>query len=180
MKLTWFGGTTIRLHIGGAILVANAELAPEGIDPGELVSGADRTFSLISPDASLTAVDPAKWRKRRPGKLIDEEDELPDVDVFSIGDAAVLIDAVGEPAVVLLAGSEPPAFGRWADDAVIVLCGGGEDLVTTGTVLLDVARPRLIAIAADEQTLDLTIDELREHLDGVALMSLEPGLALET
>jgi hypothetical protein len=180
MKLTWFGGTTIRVHSGGAILVADAKLAPEGIDPGELVSGADRVFLLISQDASLAAVDPTKWKKRKRAKVIDEEDELPDVDVFSIGDAAVLIDAVGEPTVVLLAGSEPPGFGRWADDAVIVLCGASEGLVTTGTVLLDVARPKLIALAADEQTLDIAIDALREHLDGVALLSLEPGLALET
>jgi hypothetical protein len=35
-------------------------------------------------------------------------------------------------------------------------------------------------LAADEQTLDIAIDALREHLDGVALLSLEPGLALET
>jgi len=46
-------------------------------------------------------------------------------------------------------------------------------------VLLDVARPRLVALAVDEQTLDVAIAQLSEHLDGAGLVSLEPGLAVE-
>ena len=61
----------------------------------------------------------------------------------------------------------------------MVLTSAGEGLVAEATVLLDVARPQLIALAADEQTLDLAIAELGEHLDGTGLVSLEPGLALE-
>jgi hypothetical protein len=38
---------------------------------------------------------------------------------------------------------------------------------------------RLIVLALDEQTLDTVVGELGEHLEGVGLVSLEPGLALE-
>ena len=72
----------------------------------------------------------------------------------------------------------PPA-GRWADDAVIVLFGAGEAIVAAATVLLDVAEPRLLALAADEQAIDVAVAELREHLDGTGLISLEPGMAVE-
>jgi hypothetical protein len=42
-----------------------------------------------------------------------------------------------------------------------------------------VAEPKLLALAADEEAIDLAVDELREHLDGTALISLEPGMAVE-
>ncbi len=58
---------------------------------------------------------------------------------------------------------------------MVVLTSGRENFVAEATVLLDVARPRLMALAADEQTLDLAIEELSEHLDGAGLISLEPG-----
>jgi hypothetical protein len=61
----------------------------------------------------------------------------------------------------------------------VVVTSGRDSLVAEATVLLDVARPRLIALAADEQTLDSAIEALSEHLDGAGLVSLEPGLALE-
>lgn len=41
MKLTWFGGTTLRIYIGGQILVADAPP-----DAGEIISGADRLFQM--------------------------------------------------------------------------------------------------------------------------------------
>ena len=91
----------------------------------------------------------------------------------------MLIDAAGEPPLVLLGSGAQPRFGRWADDAVVVLFGGGDSVVRGGSVLLDVARPKLIALAADEATVDLAIAALRDHLDGTGLVSLEPGLALE-
>ena len=31
MKLTWFGGTTLRVYVGGAIVVVDADGAPEFI-----------------------------------------------------------------------------------------------------------------------------------------------------
>ena len=61
----------------------------------------------------------------------------------------------------------------------MILMSARESLVAEATVLLDVARPRLIVLALDEQTLDTVVEELGEHLQGVGLVSLEPGLALE-
>ena len=93
--------------------------------------------------------------------------------------ASSLLYAVALPPLVILGSAEPPRFGRWADGAVVVLTSGREGLIAEATVLLDVARPRLMALAVDEQTLDTAIEELSEHLDGAGLVSLEPGLALE-
>ncbi|MCS6762366.1 MAG: hypothetical protein MO846_10665 [Candidatus Devosia symbiotica] len=56
MKLIWFGGTMVRIHIGGVILV----LDPAGIDGAELVSGADIVVSDCG--AALLPVDTAVWR----------------------------------------------------------------------------------------------------------------------
>lgn len=174
MKLTWFGGTTLRAYIGGAIIVVDPDGAPEGIDRGELLAGADRVVRLAG-DADVPVIDPGTWRPRTVRPL----DEAPAPDVFRIGAASLLIAAAGEAPLVILGGGEAPRFGRWADGAVIVLTSGRESLVAEASVLLDVARPRLIALAADEETLDLVVAELAEHLDGAGLASLEPGLALE-
>jgi hypothetical protein len=180
MKLTWFAYTTIRIHIGGQILVADAEAAPDFVDRRELISGADRTFALASDSPGLSPLDPARWRPRLAPRAIEGEMTAHEaVRLFSIGRRAVLVDAIGEPPLVLIAASDAPRFGRWADDAVVVLFSDREGLVATGTVLLDIARPRLVALAADEAHIDLAVAELREHLDGAALVSLEPGLALE-
>jgi hypothetical protein len=178
MKLTWFAGTTIRLHIGGQILVADADRALPGIDRQELVSGADRRFSLATDDYTLAEVDPSHWRPQRATRPLDAA-PAGDVNVLRIASDAVLIDAPGEPPLALLAGPDAPRFGRWSNDAVLVLFGAGEALVALGTVLLDIAPPRLLALAADEPTIERAVAELGEHLDGTVLVSLEPGLALE-
>lgn len=179
MKLTWFAGTTIRVHIGGQIFVADADHAPASVDRHELVSGADRVFALAGDAASLPLLDLARWRPRMPAKIIDDTAPPADVILHRIGEGAVLVDAAGEPAAILVAGSRQPHFGRWADGAVVVLFGNGDAMVSNGVHLLGVARPRLVALAADETAIDPAIAELREHLDGVALVALEPGLALE-
>jgi len=179
MKLTWFAGTTIRIHTGGQILVADADHAPDFVDRNELVSGADRVFALAGDAANLAPFDAARWRPRRPPNLIDEAARPPEVVLHRIGEGAVLVDATGEPSVVLVAGSRQPTFGRWADGAVVVLFGNGDTMIANGIQLLDVARPRLIALAADEAALDPAIAALKEHLDGAALVALEPGLAVE-
>jgi hypothetical protein len=178
MKLTWFAGTTIRIHIGGQILVADPGLAPTFVDSGELVSGADHVFTLATEDATIPDIDASAWRPRPLPKLIDESTPQA-VALYRIAAGAILVDAAGEPPLVLLAGTSAPRFGRWATDAVVVLCGASEALVVEASVLLDVSPPKLVAIAADEAGIDLAIAELREHLDGTALISLEPGLALE-
>ncbi len=174
MKLTWFGGTTLRAYVGGAIIVVDPDGAPEGIDPAELRAGADRVVRLVG-DAAVPIIDPSVWRPR----VVRALDDVPPPDIFRIAPAALLIAATGEPPLVILGPGEPPRYGRWADGSVVVLTSARESLVAEASVLLDVARPRLIALAADEQTLDLVVAELAEHLDGAGLVSLEPGLALE-
>ncbi len=176
MKLTWFGGTTIRIHIGGAILVVDAAGAPDGIDAAELVSGADVVIESFG--AELVGVDTVQWKPRRPPRLLDAGEELPVVDAWAAGPGAVLVDAVGEPPLLLLAG-EVPALGRWADEAVMVLLGDGAGLVRRGGAVLDDAPPRLLALAGDEAAIDVAIPALRDRLDGTGLVALEAGMALE-
>ena len=172
MKLTWFGGTTLRVYVGGEIVVVDAERAPEGIDRGELLAGADQVVRM----GEAKQIDPALWRPKSAPRAIDDAQP---VEVLMIGPGALLISAAGEPPLVILGSGEAPRYGRWADGAVVVLTSARESLVAEATVLLDVARPRLIALAVDEQTLETAIAELSEHLDGAGLVSLEPGLALE-
>ena len=174
MKLTWFGGTAFRLYAGGEIVVIDPAAAPADIDRGELMAGADRVAGLDGDGA--VAIDPATWRPRPAQRLLDAPVPL---EIFAIAPSALLIAAPGEPPLVVLGSAEPPRFGRWADGAVIVLTSGRPSMVAEATVLLDVARPRLVALAADEQTLDLAVAALAERLDGTGLVSMEPGLALE-
>jgi hypothetical protein len=176
MKLTWFAGTALRIHIGGQVLVAGAGEAPDWVDRRELVAGADRVFALT--DADIPAVDAERWRRKRPARPLDEAG-LATVEIVRLAPGILLVDAPGEPALVLAGSAGLPPAGRWADEAVIVLFGAGEALVAAASVLLDVAEPRLLALAADEAAVDLAVAELREHLDGTALISLEPGLAVE-
>lgn len=175
MKLTWFGGTTIRIHIGGAILVADADGAPQGIDRAELVSGADHVFGT---SGGLETVDADAWKPRRPTRAIDDDGGLDAVQVWSVGDGAVLVDAMGEPPLLLASGSLP-RLGRWAGDAVVVLFGEGAAMIEHGEALLGATAPRLVALAGPEGDVDLAVAALREHLDGTGLVALEPSLALE-
>lgn len=173
MKLTWFGNTALRAYIGGEIVVIDPDASPEGVDRGELLAGSDRVAVF---DGAAPIIDPADWRPRPLGRAMDDP---PPLDLLRIGQDALLIGAAGEPPLVLLGAGDLPRFGRWADGAVIVLLSARETLVAEVTALLDVARPRVIALAVDEETLDRAIDELAEHLDGTGLVSMEPGLALE-
>lgn len=179
MKLTWFAGTTIRIHIGGQIFVADADNAPDFVDRRELVSGADRVFALAGDAANLPLLDPARWRPRAVRRALDESRQPQEVLLHRIGEGAVLVDAPGEPALVLAAGQRQPAFGRWADGAVAVLFDNGGAIADNGLLLLEAARPRLVALAAADDALGPAIAVLRERLDGTALIAMEPGLALE-
>lgn len=171
MKLTWFGATAFRVHLGGQIVVVNSAAA-KGAAAAELQSGADQTAAL----GQGPAIDPSGWRPRPAARGTDPS---PPLEIIRIGEAALLIAAAGEPPLVILGPGALPRFGRWADGAVVVLTSDRASLVADASVLLDVARPRLIALAVDDQTLDLAIAELSEHLDGAGLVSLEPGLAVE-
>lgn len=175
MKLTWFGGTTIRIHLGGAILVLDAEGAPAWIDRAELVSGADRVIAGFG--AALEVIDAGAWKPPRVRPL--EADAAPvGVAAYRVGDRALLVHADGEAPLLLMAG-EPPLTGRWVGDAVVVLFGDGAALAERGAAVLESTPPRLIALAGDEAAIDAAIPALRDRLDGAGLVALEAGLALE-
>lgn len=176
MKLTWFGGTTVRIHIGGAILVVDPEQAPDGIDAAELVSGADTVVSAFG--ESLPAIDTASWKPRKVPRVLDEGEALPAVEVWAAGPRALLVDAVGEAPLLLLAGEAPP-LGRWAESGVVALFGDGEGLSRLGATVLAATPPRLLALAGDEAAIDTAIGAIRNVLDGTGLVSLEAGLAVE-
>lgn len=171
MKLTWFAGTTMRIHIGGRILVSDPAGAGPGVDADELVSGADMVFSLAE---AGPAVDSVLWEPRRVAAMIDEA-AVPEVLVHGIAGGA-LIAAAGEPPLLLLDGEVGPA-GRWGRDAVVVVFG--PDAARLAGVALEKVEPKLIAIAADEAVVDAALAELGGRLRGTGLMSLEPGLAVE-
>jgi hypothetical protein len=176
MKLTWFGGTTMRVHIGGAMLVVDAEGAPAGIDRTELVSGADRLVSFAELDG-LEAVDLAAWAPRRAQALIDEA-ELPPVAAYRAGSGAIVVEAVGEPPLLILSEGIDRA-GRWAANAVVVVTGTAEMLPQLAADVLERLGPKLIAVAGTEDAVDAVILRVQGALDGTGLMALEPGLALE-
>jgi len=170
MKLIWFSGSTIRIHIGGRILVADP-VGISGVDREELVSGADLVFFI---DEAGEAVDPALWQPRRVAAMIDA-DEVPEVLVHGIAGGA-LIAAAGEPPLVLL--REPmQRAGRWVRDAVIVMFGDEADAIAAQ--VLDENGPHLIALAAPEAVVDRAVGALRGRVGDTLLMALEPGMALE-
>ena len=173
MKLTWFGGTTVRVHIGGVILVVRPDGAPAAMDRPELLSGADQVLS----GGELPKVDLAKWRPRKAGRLLDEV-EAPTVEAWSTRAGGILIEASGE-APLLLASESVLPLGRWVESSIVALLGGGEQLVALGLALLGQRPPRLLALAGDEAAIDYAMPRLRDHLDGAGLVALEIGMALE-
>ena len=173
MKLTWFGGTTFRIHIGGKMLVVDAEGAPASVDRTELLSGADRAFRL---GEVLPAAEPRTWMPRKVGALIDEGVATPDVLVHRLGEHAVLVEAVGEPPLVIATGEFEEA-GRWGREAVVVIAG--ENQPATAVSVLNEIGPRLLAVAAGEHVVDEVLAAVRDLLGDTGLMALEPGLALE-
>lgn len=176
MKLTWFGGTTIRIHIGGAILVVDPGEAPTGIDATELVSGADKLIADFG--AALPAVDTRSWKARKPPRLLDESDDPVPVQTWSAGQGAILVDAMGEPPLLLLHGNVPP-LARWTESAVLVVFGAAGPLLAQGQAVLADTAPRLLVLAGDEPAIDAAIPALRDLLDGTGLVALEASLALE-
>jgi hypothetical protein len=167
MKLTWFGGKTLRIHIGGQILVFDADEAPSGIDRAELVSSADLVRKLG--DASPTL--PAGWQPRRAATVL-EDDAQAELAIFRAGEALV-IEAPGEPVLVLAGGADVPA-GRWGRDAVALAL-----VASSASALLESLSPRLLALAADDATVERVLAEIGPKLDGTGFAALEPGLALE-
>lgn len=173
MKLTWFGGTTVRVHIGGSILVVDPEAAPAGIDRVELLSGADQIVTT----GSLRRADLTTWRARKSVRLLDEATQPP-VEAWSSESGAILLDAIGEPPLLLFP-RIGPALGRWADNAVVAISGEGEQLLDLASAVLAERTPRLLVLAGDEAAIDHAVPRLRDHLDGAVLVALEAGMALE-
>lgn len=168
MKLTWFGGTTVRIHIGGSILVCDAA-GISGVDPDELVSGADRVFRL---GAGLEQVDPAIWQPERAASMLAEFTE---VKVLGVEGGAI-VSAAGESPLLLLNGG-PPRVGRWARDAVVAVFGARADELAAA--VLELAGPQLIAVAAEEAVVERAFAALKDRLQGTGLTALDVGMALE-
>jgi len=177
MKLTWFGGTAIRIHAGGRILVADPEAAPATVDRVELLSGADATLVLSGDTDDLPRLDVASWRPRRARRVLDEGEPQARAEAFRIGPGALLVDADAE-APLLLCGALPE-FGRWADGAVAVLFGDGEALTRAGLALLAAARPKMLCVAGPDAAIEAALPALRGALGEAGLMALSPGLAVE-
>jgi hypothetical protein len=175
MKLTWFGGTTVRIHIGGAILVLDPAGAPDGIDAAELVSGADRVIG--SATGTMPAVDPLSWRPRPVPRLLDEDEQILVVNIWSLGSGALLVEGVGEPPLVLVPSELPETLGNWAEKAVFLVFGA--EMVGNAAALAQGITPRLIVLAGTEDLVDETFAALGGRLQGTGLVSLEAGLALE-
>lgn len=171
MKLTWFSGTTLRIQIGGRILVSDPDGAGPDIDREELLGAADLQFALADAGPS---VDPALWEPHRPSAMIDAE-EMPEVLVHGIVGGALIASA--EEAPLVLAEGKLEAAGRWSRDAVVVVFG--DDALDLAEVALERLGPRLIAIAASEPVVDATFAALKDKLRGTGLLALEPGMALE-
>lgn len=174
MKLTWFGERTLRIHIGGQMLVANSDAVLPGIERVELESGADRVFGF--PDASAEMLDLTVWKPRRRGSMLDEPGGA-GVKVW-YADDTVLVEAVGEPPLVLVTGAVP-RMARWAQDAIVVLFGTGGVLLKAGNAVLDDFPPRLLMLAGEPGAVSHAFEGLRDRLDSTGLVALEKGMAVE-
>ncbi|SFZ81975.1 hypothetical protein SAMN02983003_0810 [Devosia enhydra] len=169
MKLTWFGGSTLRVHLGGRIVVVDEEDAPDGIDRAELLSGAD--FSVGFASQSLPGLDPRNWQPPRSAALLD--DGQTDIAIGRLAADALLVSAAGEPPLVL-AHAELPEAGRWTREAVVVAFS-----VPAALSGLKLWAPRLIALAVAPKAAETAFSALAAEAGGTGLMLLEPGLALE-
>jgi hypothetical protein len=165
MKLTWFGGHTLRVQIGGEIIVFDPARGPAGTDRAEIAGGADQEFEWEGP---YPTADARTWRPRRAVPLA----AAGRVQVYDTGSGARLIDAIGEPPLILMGALD--GAGKWARDAVVIAFSRPAALAA-----LDTLGPRLIALALIEPELTAAFSEMGGLLDGTGLVSLEPGLALE-
>ena len=169
MKLTWFGGRTLRIHIGGEVVVWRPA-AIAGLAPEELLSGADR---VVTAGERLEPVEGASWRPRRTASELEAEGARPGLRLAALGAGVDLIEIPGEAPLLIVAGPLP-AVGRWGREAVVVAFSAAAAISA-----LERAGPRLIALALAPEELDAAFDRLRGDLGDTGLMALEPGLAVE-
>lgn len=173
MKLTWFGNTAFRLHIGGQVIVLDAAAAPNGVDAAEVLSGADR---VIERNVNEPLLDARTWRPRPRERLLDAGDLPRPVDIWSLGPDCILLDADEDAPLLLIAGPLP-TLGRWAEKAIVILAG--QQLMRRGEQLVDAVIPRLIALAGSDAEVEAAFIQLPAKLDGAGLLALSPGLAVE-
>lgn len=177
MKITWFAAMTFRVHIAGRIVVTHAGGAPDGVDPSELIAGAQTVVSAQSPDLAL--FDPAAWRPRRRTRMIDADPGDEALDLYRLGARGLVADSADEGLLVIEDAGAPGEWNRWADGAVVVLSGSGAQCAAHGTALLDIARPKLIALAVDDGETELAFQTLAPELGDAGLIVLEAGMAVE-
>lgn len=177
MKITWFADMTFRIQIAGRIVVTHVEGAPEGIDRTELIAGAQTVISAQSSD--LAAFDPIEWRPRRRPRLIDEDAGDEGLDLYRFGARGLVAYSVDEGMLVLEDAGAGAQWNRFAHNGVAVLSGSGAQCAAHGTALLDIAHPRLIALAIEDGEIDMAFDTLAPRLGQASLIVLEPRLAVE-
>ncbi|MBB4050508.1 hypothetical protein GGR20_000126 [Devosia subaequoris] len=176
MKLTWFGNSTFRIYIGGQIAIIDVDGAPDGVESSELTSGAD----LLIPDfgRGLLEIEPSGWTPRKPPRLVDTLDgQERRVEVHRASQGCIVFDAPDEAPLILLRDGDAPPFGRWTEQAVIVLVG--PQLRERAERLAEETRPKLVALAGGVGEIDAAFDYLGNRLSGTGLIALEPGLAVE-
>ncbi|MCW5720588.1 MAG: hypothetical protein KIS86_05545 [Devosia sp.] len=172
MKLTWFGNATFRVHIGGAILVVEPDGSHAAIDRTELVSGADRVVVL----ADIDSVDSVGWKPRAPLRPMEAEEQNRAPAIVALDADTLVIDADGEAPVVMARAALPP-LGKWVEQAVVIMSGGG--LAARALALVADRSPRLVVLAGSDAEIDAAFETLRERLDGTGLVALERALAVE-
>ena len=175
MRLVWFGGTALRLHIGGVMIGVDPGTADGSVDAAEIISGVEREVALFGSGDLPPA--PAAGSRRRTRTALEAE-AADALTVSRLGAGAVLIDAADEPAVVLLAGDGVHP-GRWADGAVVVLFESLSDPAAMATAVLAEARPRLVALAVAEAQVEPLIASLADRRGDAGLVALQPGLGIE-
>ena len=172
MKLTWFGGETFRIHAAGMMIVVKGAGILSGVDPSELVSGAD----VVVDFAEAANASESEWKPRAALKMLELEEAMRRPEIVGLGQGTMVIDADGEAPLVLTTDGAPVG-GRWMVHAVVVLAGA--NLAQRGLALLERNAPRLIALAGEEPEIDAAFEALRDKLDGTGLVALERGLAVE-
>ena len=177
MKITWFAAMTFRLHIAGRIVVVHADGAPDGVDPAELVGGAQTLVSAESPE--LAIFEPGLWRSRRWTRVIDVDPGEEGLSLYRLSERGLVADSLDEGLLVVEDAGVAAQWNRWADGAVVVLSGTGTECAAHGMALLDIARPRLIALAVTDGEIDVAFDAIADEIGDASLVVLEPGMAVE-
>jgi len=173
VKVTWFGNTAFRLHIGGKIIAIEPERASAGVDVNEMVGGADHVLAL---EENRPVADAASWKPRGRERLLDAGEGTRPVQFWSMGASSLLVDADEDMPLLLLAGPVP-VLGRWADRTVVILVGNA--LAERAAEVIGRVAPRLIGLAGEEAEIEAAFVALRDRLDGTGLVALERGMAVE-